>query len=102
MSGAAVRLAYKPVGLLLGAAASAASAVIFRQIWKRIGGGDSAPDVRDPTRDWAEVLLAAALEGAIYAVVRAALDRAATEGIARATGDWPARDRKPIRVKVPI
>lgn len=102
MSGAAVRLAYKPVGLLLGAAASAASAVIFRQIWKRIDGSDRAPDVRDPTRDWAEVLLAAALQGAIYALVRAAVDRAAVEGIARATGDWPVVDRKPLRIKVPI
>ncbi|MBX6751957.1 MAG: DUF4235 domain-containing protein [Micromonosporaceae bacterium] len=102
MSGAAVRLAYKPVGLVLGVAASAASGVIFRQIWKRISGGDSAPEAHDPTRDWAEVLLAAALQGAIYAFVRAAVDRAAAVGVARATGDWPTRDRKPTRVKVPI
>jgi hypothetical protein len=102
MSGSVVRLAYKPVGLVLGVAASAASAAIFRQIWKRIGGTDRAPDVKDPTRDWAEVLLAAALQGAIYAFVRAAVDRAAAAGVARATGDWPVLDRKPTRVKVPI
>lgn len=102
MSGVAVRLAYKPIGLVLGVAASTVSAALFRQIWKRIGGSDSAPEVHDPTRDWAEVLLAAALQGAIYAFVRAAVDRAAAEGVARATGDWPTRDRKPTRVKVPI
>lgn len=102
MSGGAVRLAYKPVGLVLGIAASAVSAAIFRQIWKRIGGSDSAPEVKDPTRDWAEVLLAATLQGAIYAFVRAAVDRAVVEGVARATGDWPVLDRKPTRIKVPI
>jgi hypothetical protein len=72
---AAGRLAQKPLGLVLGMAASAVSAVTFRQVWKRIGGTDHAPDARDPSRDWVEVILAAVLHGAIYAGLRAAADR---------------------------
>jgi hypothetical protein len=96
----ATRLALKPVGLVVGTVASAVSAAAFRQIWKRIGGSDQAPDARDPNRDWAEVLLAAALQGAIFAIVRAAVDRAGAVSVGRAVGDWPTRDRKPVRPKV--
>lgn len=100
MNRAAARLAYKPVGLVLGIAASAASTAIFHQIWKRIGG--TVPDARDPSRTWAEVLLAAALQGAIFASVRAAVERAGAAGVGRAVGDWPTRNEKPTRTTVPI
>ena len=95
MSRLAATLTYKPVGLLLGVAASAVSTAAFRQVWKRIGGSEQFPDARDPDRDWAEVLLAAALQGAIFAFIRAAVDRAGAVGVARTTGDWPTRNRKP-------
>jgi len=83
------RLAYKPVGLVLGMAASAVSAATFRQVWRRIGGTDQAPDARDPNRDWVEVVLAAVLHGAIYAGLRAAVERAGAAGVGRAVGAWP-------------
>ena len=102
MNRTAVNLAYKPVGLVLGMVASAASAAAFRQVWKRIGGTEQAPDARDPTRDWAEVLLGAALQGAIFAFTRAAVDRAGAVSVGRAIGDWPTRNRKPCRSSVPI
>lgn len=102
MSQTAARLAYKPVGLALGLAASAASAAAFRQIWKRLGGSEELPDARDPSRGWTEVLLAAAIQGAIFVSVRAAVERAGAAGVSRVAGDWPTRNRKPTRVKVPI
>jgi hypothetical protein len=102
MNRVGARLAYKPVDLILGAVASAVSAAAVRQIWKRIGGAEQPPDVRDPTHGWAEVLLAAAIQGAIFAFVRAAADRAGAASVARVAGDWPTRNRKPSRVNVPI
>jgi hypothetical protein len=102
MSRLAAKLADRSVGMVLGVAASAVSAAAFRQIWKRIGGSDQPPDVRDPSRAWTEVLLAAALQGAIYALVRAAADRAGAAGVKHVAGDWPSRDRKPSRVTIPI
>jgi hypothetical protein len=37
----------------------------------------------------AETLTAAALQGAILAVVKAAVDRAGAVGVRKATGQWP-------------
>jgi hypothetical protein len=84
----AVKLAYKPVGLLLGAGAGVLSGMIFKQVWK-LAGHDDAPDATDQDRGWAEILLAAAVQGAIFAVVKAAVDRAGAAGVQKATGQWP-------------
>jgi predicted metal-dependent enzyme (double-stranded beta helix superfamily) len=89
MSGRAVKVAYKPVGLLLGAGAGMLSGLLFKQIWKIAGRDDDAPDATDEDRGWAEILVAAALQGAIFAVVKAAVDRAGATGVRGATGQWP-------------
>jgi len=102
VSRVAAQLAYKPASLVLGAVASAVSAAAVHQVWKRIGGTEQPPHAQDPNQDWAEVLLAAAIQGAIFAFVRAAVERAGAASIGRALGDWPTRNSKPTRVKVPI
>jgi hypothetical protein len=100
MSRVAARLAYRPVGFVLGMVASAVSTAAFRRVWRQIGGTDQAPDARDPTRDWVEVVLAAALQGAIFAGVRAAVDRAGAAGVGRAVGDWPRHNGQPSHVRL--
>ncbi|GLY07954.1 MULTISPECIES: DUF4235 domain-containing protein [Actinoplanes] len=85
----AAKLAYKPVGLLLGAGAGLAAGLIFKQIWKVAGHDDDAPHATDPDRGWGEILLAAGMQGAIFAIVKAAVDRAGAVGVHRATGEWP-------------
>jgi hypothetical protein len=97
MNRVAAKIAYKPVGLLLGLAASAIAAAAFRGVWKQIAGTDHLPDARDPDYDWVEVVLAAALQGAIFAGVRAAVDRAGAAGVGRATGEWPHRESSKVR-----
>jgi hypothetical protein len=84
------KVAYKPVGLLLGAASGMAAGAVFKQVWKRIGRDDDAPNATDEERDWSEILVAAALQGAIFALVKAAVDRSAATGVRRLTGKWPA------------
>lgn len=79
---------YRPVGLLLGLAGSAAASALFNQVWKAVGRGSDAPDALDEDRSWREVLIAAALR-AIFATVRAAVDRAGAVGVRRFTGNWP-------------
>lgn len=85
------RLLYKPVGLVLGATAGLIAGVVFRQVWRAVAGGDDVPDATDEESGWGEVLAAAALEGAIFAVVRAAVDRAGATGVRRVTGRWPVQ-----------
>jgi hypothetical protein len=89
MSSKAVKIAYKPVGLLLGAGAGLVSGLIFKQVWKVAGHDDDAPRATDEERDWTEILLAAAIQGAIFAVVKAAVDRVGATGVRKATGQWP-------------
>ncbi|KJY32379.1 MULTISPECIES: DUF4235 domain-containing protein [Streptomyces] len=85
----ASKIAYKPVGLALGAVSGMAAGLAFKQAWKMLGHEDDAPDATDENRTWREVLVAAALQGAIFAVVKAAVDRAGAATTRRLTGTWP-------------
>ncbi|MEE4546904.1 DUF4235 domain-containing protein [Streptomyces sp. V4-01] len=82
-------LAYKPVGLVLGAASGAVAGALFKQAWKLVAHEDDAPDATDRDRGWQEVLIAAAVQGALFAVVKAAVDRAGATVVERMTGRWP-------------
>jgi predicted metal-dependent enzyme (double-stranded beta helix superfamily) len=83
------KIAYRPVGLLLGIGAGVVAGALFKQVWKLAGHDDDAPNATDEHRGWAEVLTAAALHGAIFAVVKAAVDRGGAVGVRRLTGEWP-------------
>lgn len=89
MSRSINKAAYKPVGVLLGLAAGAVAGAVFRQVWKMTAGDGEAPSATDEDRGWGEVLAAAALQGAIFSVVRAAVDRGGAVGVRRLTGQWP-------------
>jgi hypothetical protein len=84
------KVAYKPVGLVLGVAAGALAGALFKQVWKLIENETEAPKATDEDRGWAEILIAAALQGAIFALVKALVDRAGAEGVRSITGRWPA------------
>ncbi|URM91812.1 DUF4235 domain-containing protein [Streptomyces sp. MRC013] len=83
------KILYRPVGLLLGLVGGAAASALFTRAWKAVGRGSDAPDALDEGRSWREVLIAAALQGAIFATVRAAVDRGGAVGVRRLTGTWP-------------
>jgi hypothetical protein len=85
----ASKVAYKPVGLALGALSGMAAGALFKQAWKMIGDDQDAPDATDEDRGWSEVLIAAALQGAIFAGVKAAVDRGGAAAARRLTGTWP-------------
>jgi hypothetical protein len=85
----ATKIAYKPFGLALGAGSGLLAGVLFRQAWKALGHDQDAPEAKDEHRTWQEVLLAAALQGAIFATVKAAVDRAGAIATRRFTGTWP-------------
>jgi hypothetical protein len=86
-------LAYQPIGFVLSWAGGALAGTAFRAAWKVIRHEDDAPDALDQDRRWGEILLAAAVQGAIFAVVRSAVDRAGARAIERSTGVWPAKDK---------
>jgi hypothetical protein len=73
----------------IGAAAGVVSGVLFKRVWKVVEHDQDAPHATDEDRGWGEVP-AAALQGAIFAVVKAAVDRGGAAGVRRLTGTWPA------------
>ncbi|MFF6956453.1 DUF4235 domain-containing protein [Streptomyces sp. NPDC088197] len=86
----AAKIVYRPVGLLLSVASGALAGAAFKQMWKVVGHDDDTPDALDEERAWKEVLIAAALHGLIFAVVKAAVSRSGATATRRLTGTWPA------------
>lgn len=83
------KLAYKPVGMLLGVAAGVLAGAVSQRVWRLVSGSDEVPQAGEEDRGWGEVLAAAALQGAVFAAVRALADRAGAQGVRRLTGRWP-------------
>ncbi|MFC4533513.1 DUF4235 domain-containing protein [Sphaerisporangium dianthi] len=83
------KLAYRSVGALSGMAGGFLSSLIFKQVWKLMAGKDDAPQATSKEYGWGEVLIAAAVQGAIFGLVKAAIDRASAETVQSATGEWP-------------
>jgi hypothetical protein len=83
------KLAYRPVGLVAGVVAGAISGAVFKQIWKLVAKADDAPTALQSEYRMREVVLAAAIQGAIFAATKAAVDRAGARGFTKLTGTWP-------------
>ena len=85
----AAKLAYRPVGIVASIAAGAIASALFKQIWKRVADEDDAPDAMQSEYPLGQVLLAATLQGAIFALIKALIDRGGAKGFQRLTGSWP-------------
>lgn len=83
------KIVYQPVGLAGSLAAAGIAGTLFKQIWKLIDGEKDAPGALQSEYSVTKVLLAAGLEGMIFAVIKAAIDRAGAVAFRKATGEWP-------------
>lgn len=84
-----IKVLYKPLSLLLGVLAGVIASKAFEQVWKRIDPENQAPQPTQQQAGWGKVLLSSALQGAIYAGVKAAVSRGGAQGVQKATGTWP-------------
>jgi uncharacterized protein DUF4235 len=82
------KMLYKALGLLVSLLGGMLASAIVKKVWEFTPGHDEAPEAIDTRRSWAELLTAAALQGAIFAVIRAAVDRA-TAASAEKLADQP-------------
>ena len=80
---------YTPVSLLISVLAAVAAGTVFKQIWKRISDEEEAPKALESEYGWKEILPAAALQGAVFALVKAVMQRGGAKGFERLTGVWP-------------
>jgi hypothetical protein len=80
---------YTPVSLLFSVLGGIAAGAVFKQIWKRVSDEEDAPKALESEYGWREVLPAAALQGAVFALVKTAIQRGGAKGFERVTGRWP-------------
>ena len=83
------KLAYRPIGLAGGIVAGLISGTVFKQVWKVIAKEEDAPAALQSEYRMREVVLAAAIQGAIFAATKATIDRLGARGFTKLTGSWP-------------
>jgi hypothetical protein len=85
------KLLYRPIGLVGSIVAGILAGQLFKQVWKRAAPGDQddSPKALESEYRLREILIAAAVQGAIFAVVKAAVDRGGARAFQRWTGEWP-------------
>ena len=83
------KLLYKPLGIVFGVIGGILAGKLFKKIWQWVADEDEPPSATDRDQGWGQVLPAAALEGAVFAAVKAAVDRGGAEAFRKMTGVWP-------------
>ncbi|MFC5833423.1 DUF4235 domain-containing protein [Nonomuraea insulae] len=81
----------KAASLSMGMLSGALAAALFKRVWTLVSGQDDAPDADDLDRGWTEVLVAAAAQGAIFGLIKAAVHRAGAQTFQGRTGDRRAK-----------
>lgn len=86
------KILYRPFGLAGSVLGGVIANVIFRQVWQRAAPGDKPdpPGALQTEYPFKEILLAAALQGAIFSLVKTIIDRGGARAYERwSGGDWP-------------
>lgn len=85
------KILYQPLGLLSSVLAGLVAGQVFKQVWKHATPGDQADAPKALESEYAlhEVLVAALIQGAIFAVVKALVNRGGAKAFERWTGEWP-------------
>ena len=88
----AVKLIYKPIGIILGIISGLIGKRIFNFVWSRIDDEDP-PKPTTEVATWTKLLTAAAMQGMIFRVTRTVVDRYGAKGWSYLTGIWPGERR---------
>jgi Protein of unknown function (DUF4235) len=83
---------FVPISVGTGLAAGFVAQKIVDQVWELFDAED-APDSKYRDIDVRKLLAAAALQGAVFRVVKEASDHYARRGFANVTGSWPGEER---------
>lgn len=84
------KMLYRPLSIATSVAGGLLASALFNQIWKRIDDPNlKPPDPKDLERSGAKALSAAAMQGLIFGLVRAAVDRAGAKGYRALANESP-------------
>ena len=77
------KLAYKPFGTVFGILGGLLSAKVFGIIWKKISKEPETPAPLSEDYSTREVLIAATIQGAVFGLIKTAVDRYGMKGVRR-------------------
>lgn len=83
-----IKVLYRPLGLLVSTLGGILAGAAFKQVWTKVGSDGEPPEAKNADVTWRQVLPAAALHGAVFGAVKAAVDRGGLKGFEKATGVW--------------
>jgi hypothetical protein len=86
------KVLFIPISIGGGLLAGIAGRKLFDQVWGLIDD-EEPPDSSHRDVEWGKLLLAAAIQGALFRVVKEAADRGSRKGFAALTGTWPGEER---------
>lgn len=85
------KILFVPFSVISGFLAGKVATTIFERLW-RLVDADESPEPDQRAARWPKLILALALEGAIFRTVRGGIDRGTRELFHRATGSWPGEE----------
>jgi hypothetical protein len=86
------KVLFIPVSIGGGLLAGAVAKKIFNQLWGLIDE-EEPPDSKHRDIAWGKLLIAAAVQGAIFRAMKEATDHYSRRAFARTTGSWPGEKR---------
>ena len=86
------KVLYRPIGMATSVVGGLLGNVAVRKVWQRAAPGRSPnpPGALERGHSLQEVVLAAALQGAVFAVVTVLVDRGGARLFQKWSGEWPA------------
>ncbi|MGV0743403.1 DUF4235 domain-containing protein [Mycolicibacterium sp. XJ870] len=85
------KMFYLPLSMATSVAGGLLASALFKQIWKHVEEPDlPPPDPKDLERSTAKALTAAAMQGLVFGLVKAAVDRTGAHGYRALTHESPA------------
>ena len=88
----AAKVLFTPFSIVSGLLAGFLGRKVFDQVWGVIDE-EEPPDSKHRDVSWAKLLLAGAIQGAIFRAVKEAVDHASRRAFYRTTGSWPGEKR---------
>jgi hypothetical protein len=83
------KVIYRPFGLLFSILGGILAGIVFKRLWKVVTDEEDPPKAKESEYGLKEILPAAMVEGAIFGLVKAALDRGGARSFEKLTGSWP-------------
>ena len=87
-----MKFVFMPISIGGGLLAGMLARKVFDQIWS-LFDEEEPPDSKYREIGWTKLLIAAAIQGAIFRALKEATDHASRRAFARTTGTWPGEER---------